>query len=134
MDNDVEQINAIYIGIDRYEALIEGLFCKCEKWITGTITGEQLVATYNAVYKRAWMIKELNGKPDDYDWTQVSRELRDKGDKLCIRFRLASEVMRATRLAVFALRDYEHQRPIVRSYEFAKCMVECGYTVDRLYI
>lgn len=122
-----------YIRIDQYEALVNGVFRLCDRWIKGSISGEQLLAADKGVYRKSWMIAELNGRPDEFDWSLVSLDLQLKGDLLCERFRAASAVMAAAKMAVFALVNCENQTSLMRAAEFGKSMTKLGHSPNFSY-
>lgn len=127
METDDNEIQVTYLEIDKYEALVNGLFRKCERWLLGELSGDRLVAMFDRVQLKSFMILETNGKPDDFDWETIPAEIRHRSETLNERFHNACRLMAAVEHTVGIVTNSQTDTAISRAYHFGGYLREMRY-------
>ena len=125
METDDEQLQSTDLEIDKYEALVNGLFRKCEKWLEGKVPGDRLVVMFNRVKKKNFVVSELNGKPEDYDWNRVQKEIFDRAD--LIDAKDINLMMHVAERTIQTLQKMGKNTTLARAYHFGMCCRDCHY-------
>ncbi len=77
MESSNEEIKVTYVNLDKYEKLVDGIYKKCDQWISGKVSRENIVSMFNHIYQKGYMVKEVN----DDDCDEVSDEIYDRSQK-----------------------------------------------------